>query len=351
MRMFPAILAAGLIAGATTAAMAETNGPYVGAETGITFAPKVSFKDGPRSWRDTQDPGFALLGQLGYGFGQIRVEGEFGWRTNGIDKVSGLTTASGSGSLDAASIMANVYYDFATGTRLTPYLGAGIGGVDVSADNIRGSGVTYSNDDQFTFGYQGIAGVSYALDDNLSIKADYRYLRTADTKLNESPGWGTGSGKGDYSSHSLLVGFTYKFGAPEKPMPAPAPAVAAPPPPAPAKPAQAAPIAKTFMVFFDFDKALITPEAQRIITEAAAQAKGTNATAIHLTGHTDAAGTKEYNMALSLRRAEAVKAALIKLGLPSGEISLVGKGKSELLVPTKDGVREPQNRRVQIVLE
>lgn len=351
MRIFPAILAAGIIAGGTAAAMAETTGPYVGAETGITFAPKITFKDAAHSWRETQDPGFAVLGQVGYGFGQIRVEGEFGWRANGADKVTGLTSSNGSGSLDAASIMANVYYDVPTGTKLTPFIGAGIGGIDVSADKIRGSGVTYSNDDQFTFGYQGIVGAAYALNDNLSIKADYRYLRSTDTKLSEDPSWGTGSAKGDYVSHSILVGFTYKFGVPEKPAAAPVPVVAAPPPPPPAKPAQAAPIAKTFLVFFDFDKSLITLEAQRIINEAAAQANTTHALAIRLTGHTDAAGSKEYNMALSLRRGEAVKAALVKLGVPATEITVVGKGKSELLVPTKDGVREPQNRRVQIVLE
>ncbi|MDY0240902.1 MAG: OmpA family protein, partial [Rhodospirillaceae bacterium] len=57
-----------------------------------------------------------------------------------------------------------------------------------------------------------------------------------------------------------------------------------------------------------------------------------------------------YNMALSLRRANAVKAELVKLGIPANEISVVGKGKADPLVPTADGVREPQNRRVQINL-
>jgi outer membrane protein OmpA-like peptidoglycan-associated protein len=69
-----------------------------------------------------------------------------------------------------------------------------------------------------------------------------------------------------------------------------------------------------------------------------------------LTGYTDSTGSAKYNMALSLRRASAVKASLVRLGTPADEISVVGKGKGDQLVPTGDGVREPQNRRVLIVL-
>ncbi|HIJ38656.1 MAG TPA: OmpA family protein [Rhodospirillaceae bacterium] len=346
MRIFPALIVAGVIGGAASVAMAETNGPYIGAEAGLNIAPKVSFSDSAKTWRDTQKAGYAILGQLGYGFGQTRLEGEIGWRANDINKVTAVTTGSGSGSLDAVSIMANLYYDFPTGSALVPYLGVGIGGVDVNGNSIRLGSTTFTNDDQMVFGYQGIAGVSYALNDCLSLKADYRYLRTTEASMKEDPSWGTNSGKGAYAAHSLMLGFTYKFGV-EKPMVVP---VAAPAPVEPPKPV-AAPIAKNFMVFFDFDKTAITADAAKIIMAAAEQAKTSKATAIHLTGHTDAAGTAPYNQALSLHRAEAVKAALVKLGIPAAEISVVGKGKGEQLVQTKDGVREPQNRRVQIVLE
>ena len=54
---------------------------------------------------------------------------------------------------------------------------------------------------------------------------------------------------------------------------------------------------------------------------------------------------------LSRRRAESVAAQLEKDGIPSSEIEIVAKGKRDLLVPTADGVKEPQNRRVQIVYE
>ena len=56
-------------------------------------------------------------------------------------------------------------------------------------------------------------------------------------------------------------------------------------------------------------------------------------------------------MRLSQRRAEAIKAELVKNGVPANEISVVAKGESQPLVPTADGVREPQNRRVQIVFQ
>jgi outer membrane protein OmpA-like peptidoglycan-associated protein len=68
-----------------------------------------------------------------------------------------------------------------------------------------------------------------------------------------------------------------------------------------------------------------------------------------VTGHTDTVGSDAYNMRLSLRRAESVAAELEKQGIKSSEIDIIAKGKKDLLVPTADGVREPQNRRVTIL--
>ena len=84
--------------------------------------------------------------------------------------------------------------------------------------------------------------------------------------------------------------------------------------------------------------------------EAAQAAKAGNKTRLELTGHTDRSGSDQYNLALSLRRGEAVKQALIAQGIPANAISIIGRGESQPLVPTADGVREPQNRRVEIVL-
>jgi outer membrane protein OmpA-like peptidoglycan-associated protein len=352
MRIIVGILSAGLVVGIASAAQAQTDGWYAGAETGLSIAPSIKFKDGAKTWKENQDLGYAVLGQFGYGFGPLRVEGELGWRSNGVDKVrQPFNNDQGGGNLDASSLMGNIYYDIATGTRITPYIGVGAGGIDVNADSLRANGTTFSNNDHIDPAYQGIVGASYALDDNLSLKADYRYLSTFDGSMKETSTYGNGKSKGDYTAHAILVGFTYKFGETQKPMAAYTPTPVAAPAPAPApKAAQVAPIANNYLVFFDFDRSDITPEANRTIGQAAANASANKATSIALTGYTDAAGSEKYNMALSIRRGNAVKAALVKLGIPSDEISVVGKGKSDQLVPTKDGVREPQNRRVLIVL-
>jgi outer membrane protein OmpA-like peptidoglycan-associated protein len=72
---------------------------------------------------------------------------------------------------------------------------------------------------------------------------------------------------------------------------------------------------------------------------------------IGVTGHADKSGPDAYNMALSLRRANNVKDELVRDGVPAASIVVVGRGESQPLVPTADGVREPQNRRVEIVLQ
>jgi OOP family OmpA-OmpF porin len=108
---------------------------------------------------------------------------------------------------------------------------------------------------------------------------------------------------------------------------------------------------KSYLVFFDFNKSDLTPQAVSIVDQAAANAGPAKVTQLTVTGHTDTVGSDAYNMRLSRRRAESVAAQLEKDGIPSSEIQIVARGKRDLLVPTKDGVREPQNRRVQIVYD
>ena len=109
-------------------------------------------------------------------------------------------------------------------------------------------------------------------------------------------------------------------------------------------------LANTFQVFFDFDRSNVSESAAEIIRKAAISAKQGNLTHIDLTGHTDAAGPDSYNQSLSERRAAAVKQQLIKDGIPADEIATSGVGKAGQIVPTADGVREPQNRRTEILL-
>ena len=121
---------------------------------------------------------------------------------------------------------------------------------------------------------------------------------------------------------------------------APAPAQAPAPPPA----------VRQFLVFFNFDKSNLTPEASRIVAVAVMTARDTGMARIIVVGHTDTVGSMNYNQALSLRRAISVKAEMMRLGLDGGDILTVGKGFSEPLVRTGRGVREPMNRRAVIDL-
>jgi len=95
-------------------------------------------------------------------------------------------------------------------------------------------------------------------------------------------------------------------------------------------------------------RVLLVAQQRRIIAEAADVAKSGGAVHLRVTGHTDTVGSARYNLKLSQRRAVAVKRQLMADGVPGTEIATLGVGKTDLLVPTPDGVREPQNRRVEI---
>ncbi|MGZ8995179.1 MAG: OmpA family protein [Rhodospirillales bacterium] len=106
-----------------------------------------------------------------------------------------------------------------------------------------------------------------------------------------------------------------------------------------------------FLVFFGLNESKLTPEAEDVVAKAAQQFKETGAARIVAAGHTDTTGSAAYNQRLSERRAEAVADELVRLGVPATAIATVGEGQENLLVPTGDGVNEPQNRRVEIVSE
>lgn len=102
------------------------------------------------------------------------------------------------------------------------------------------------------------------------------------------------------------------------------------------------------VVFFDWDKSNLSPEAMATISQAAAAYRATGSAGITNVGNTDTSGSADYNMALSIRRADVVTRALIQKGVPAAAIETAGRGQTNLLVATADGVREPQNRRVEL---
>jgi len=107
--------------------------------------------------------------------------------------------------------------------------------------------------------------------------------------------------------------------------------------------------ASSFTVYFEFNKSTLTADTRKIVNQAAASAKHGPAR-IEVNGYTDMAGTAQYNLGLSKRRADAVRALLVADGIAPKRISEKAYGKANPAVPTPDGVREPRNRRAVILI-
>jgi OmpA family len=118
------------------------------------------------------------------------------------------------------------------------------------------------------------------------------------------------------------------------------------PPPSSPPPAQV----RSYMVFYDWDRSDLSGQAMSTIQQAAGTFRNGGQSRITAVGYTDTSGPRDYNMALSLRRSNTVKNALVQQGVPSDAVVATGRGEDGLLVPTADGVREPQNRRVEMVV-
>jgi outer membrane protein OmpA-like peptidoglycan-associated protein len=144
---------------------------------------------------------------------------------------------------------------------------------------------------------------------------------------------------------SVIFTVSAKFGEPPAPPP-PLSGAVAPPAPVPT----VAPV-RSYLVFFDWDRADLTTRAREIVAAAAEASTHVQTTRIEVSGYTDLSGTPAYNQKLSIRRAESVEKELIHDGVSASEIAIHGYGESNPLVPTAKGVREPQNRRVEIVLK
>jgi OOP family OmpA-OmpF porin len=106
-----------------------------------------------------------------------------------------------------------------------------------------------------------------------------------------------------------------------------------------------------YLVFFDFDSFSIGSGGNNVLDAVAEEAKNQGVSLINIAGHTDSSGPKAYNNRLAMKRANAVRDALISRGLDASVIKVEGFGEEKLLVETLDNVREPANRRAQITFE
>ncbi len=318
----------------------------------------------------SMDAGFAGMASVGWSFGPItsvggpRVELQGLYLNNDVSK-TGLYSFLGGGQFRAGGTeqkyggFVNGIWDFDVGSKVVfPYIGAGVGYMWSEWQSVRlyppsNSPNITSSDTQGSFAYQGILGVSFAIPQvpGLSVITDFRFEGLTGNRNYSArysgptttaayvPGIPTVLGTSENYNYTFMLGVKYAFNA-APPSPPPVPVVA--PAPAPAR---------SYLVFFDWDKYNLTDRARQIIREAAENSTRVQYTRIQVNGYTDTSGTPKYNMGLSIRRANAVAAELVKDGVPKSAIAIQGFGETHLLVPTGDQVREPQNRRVEIIIQ
>ncbi|MGH7044030.1 MAG: OmpA family protein [Acetobacteraceae bacterium] len=334
-------------------------GPYVGAGGGLdlpqnTMAtpPAAGFGTGPL--RFERNDGFALLGSAGYALGngwRFEVEGDFSRTGIGALARTPLPSNTG-GQMQTYGAMVNALYDLDIGNRYVfPYLGLGVGYMWSHLDSFGttepgAAAVFRSNATSGAFAWQAMLGTAFPVPNvpGLSLTAEYRFR---DITSGETFG-GTGTDGepgtlklGPQFDHRFLVGMRYAFDVAPPAPPAPAAAPLAAPAPAPER---------TYLVFFDWDSATLTARARAIVRSAADNAARVQLTRIMVNGYTDTSGSAAYNRALSERRARVVAAELVSDGVAARTIVIRGFGETHPLVPTGPGVREPQNRRVEIIL-
>ncbi|PYD46325.1 OmpA family protein, partial [Novacetimonas pomaceti] len=300
--------------------------------------------------------GWTGFGAVGWGFGnglRAEVEGDYNWS----EIYSG--SRGDRGHDQSYGGFVNVLYDidlkrlFSIDVPVTPFVGVGAGYLwqgahDVTVGGNNPGGARSLSGTKGGFAYQGIVGAAYDIPGvpGLQMTTEYRMIGQPSSFTMGNFTAGDGHASFDHRfNHQFIVGVRYAFNnAP--PPPPPAPAVV---PPAPTA-------ARTYLVFFDWDGAALTGRAREIVAEAAQASTHVQTTRIEVNGYTDNSAAhpgprgEKYNMGLSMRRAESVKAELIRDGVPANAIDIHGYGEAHPLVPTGPDTREPQNRRVEIIL-
>jgi outer membrane protein OmpA-like peptidoglycan-associated protein len=362
MKLRNLMLAATLLVVPIAVKAQPVTGPYVNLGIGADFLMRASAHGTDPAFAGSELKGtFGVVGLIsgGWGFGNgFRTELELNERYQNPGFTS-FPAASGNADVNTYGVMANGFYDFDVHVPwVYPYVGAGVGYELTSLSSGTATNgtapVTSASIQSSTrggFAAQGIAGAAFPIQSvpGLSITAEYRFMGVfndeyfgADETVGGAAGPHSEFKLGTQYHQAALIGIRYAFGVAPPPPPAPAPAPRAAPAPAPAR---------TYLVFFDWDKSDLTARAKQIISEAAQASTSVATTKIQVSGHADTSGTPAYNQALSMRRAQAVGAELVRDGVAQNIIMIQAFGDTRPLVPTGPGVREPQNRRVEIVLQ
>lgn len=361
MRFRGALFATAFFATPMVAVAQPISGLYIGAGAGVHIPrdPIVSASGVyPGTGRTKLDEDYGLNSELAVGFGlgngfRFEIEGDF--LRSKVRHVLGTNfPTTSSGTVRTWGVMANALFDMDIGVPyIYPYLGIGAGyqwtrlnGLDSVQTNGPFASATSASDGAVAG--QAIAGASFPVPDmpGLSLTADYRFMDILGGEKYDA--LVTGAAVAHTSqlelhnqyNHEVVIGVRYAFNVPPPAAP-PAPAPVAVPAPAPAR---------SYLVFFDWDKAELTERARSIVKEAADNSTHVQVTRIEVNGYTDTSGKPTYNQGLSIRRAKAVASELVRDGVPQNVINIQGFGETHLLVATGPNVREPQNRRVEIII-
>ena len=295
----------------------------------------------------TEDPddGWLLYGEVGtWTSSNWRVELELSHREHDFGGTTPIiagvavapSTAAINGDFSVTALMFNMMRDFSM-NGVSPYVGAGAGAawIDATGSTSPASSYVVAEEEAVVAG-QFLVGLNFDVAENATFDIGYRYFDTLGVDISN----GFATREEDFAAHIVTAGLRFTFGAQEPEPPAPPP-----PPPPPPEPKEA-----IFKIYFPFDESGLTSDAQSIVTEIAEQYKDQQVVRILVQGNTDTSGSNAYNDRLSQDRAASVRAGLIASGIPAEWIVTEALGETNPDVVTGDGVKEPLNRRAEVVI-
>jgi outer membrane protein OmpA-like peptidoglycan-associated protein/opacity protein-like surface antigen len=344
--------------------MARDGSWYVGVDGGAMLAEDMDLDIGAAPIAATADTktGYDFGGVVGYDFGGFRLESEVGYRAANLKSFSSQVAAipggagpalqpagtyDTGGTVNALSFMINGMLDFGDDDGVQGFVGGGAGVARVDASQTFAA-PSWLDDSDTGFAWQALAGIRAPLSDSWDVGLKYRFFNADGVDLVDRLGRDVST---RFRSHSLMGSLVYNFGGepepdPIAPTPPPPPPYVPPPPPPPPPVSQCN--TGPYIVFFDWDKSNLLPAATSTLDNAVSQYANCGNARVMLAGHADKSGSDRYNVGLSQRRNAEVRSYLESKGVPGGVIATEAFGESAPLVQTADGVREPQNRRVEV---
>ncbi|MEQ1543376.1 MAG: OmpA family protein [Novosphingobium sp.] len=322
-----------------TPALARDDSWYIEGDAGAMIVEDMKNLVSPGVGSLDTKTGYDFGGIVGYDFGMFRLEAEASYRRAAPEMFSppqqrllGNVTTTGTsmpidGAVSALSFMLNGLLDFGDDDGLQGFVGGGAG-VGRTKVNLHTAIASYVNDADTGFAWQALAGLRLPVSDNVDVGLKYRFFNQNNVDLITVTGAPIST---DFRSHSLMLTLGYNFGG----------AVVPPPPVAECNKGP-------YIVFFDWDKSDITPEAASILDSAVTAYGNCANVPVMLAGYADRSGKPTYNQGLSERRNASVRGYLTSHGVADGAITSQGFGENNNRVPTADGVKELQNRRVEI---